>query len=346
MQYAQANRNRLMAGLFALSLVLVQTFCLYGAVASAQEVETPDQGFKLIVSPLPLALEAKPGERVSTDVKVMNGGTVSERVAISVMKFGAEGEDGSPKLLDPEPSDDFLSWISFSEKTFTAEPQQWKTIKVTIDTPKTAAFGYYYALVFARDNQKIEAQKANLLGAVAGLLLFDVNAPGAKRTADVLSFQSDKKVYEFLPANFTVRVKNTGNTHIAPRGNVFVKRGNDQLALLEVNKARGYILPGSVRAYSATWADGSPVFQVAEGTKERSLNWSNVSIGNFRMGKYTAEVVMAYNDGTRDIPVTGQVSFWVIPWRILAVLGVILLLVGAGIYALIIRPLLHRKAGK
>lgn len=332
-----------MAGFLAFSLVVVQVFGLFGVVAHAQEA-APDQGFKLVVAPLPLALETKPGERVSTDVKVMNGGTATERVAISVMKFGAEGEDGSPKLIDPEPTDEFLSWISFSEQTFTAEPNQWKTIKVTIDAPKTAAFGYYYALVFARDNQKIEAQKANLLGAVAGLLLLDVNAPGAKRTADVLSFESDRKVYEFLPANFTIRVKNTGNTHIAPRGNLFINKGSEQLSLLEVNKAKGYILPGSTRAYSAAWADGSPVFQVAEGSKERSLNWSNVSIGNFRMGKYTAEVVLAYNDGVRDVPVTGVVSFWVIPWRILAAVTLILLLVGAGIYALAIRPLRRKLA--
>ena len=338
------NRFRLVVLAFIFSFVGTQLLGLLTTVASAQQ-SNENAGFNLVVSPLPLALTTTPGTSVSTDVKVMNNEANAERVKISVMKFGAEGEDGSPKLLDPEPSDEYLEWISFSEQTFTAQPGQWKTIKVTINPPKTAAFGYYYALVFARDNQKVEAQKANLFGAVAGLLLLDVDAPGAKRSADALSFESTQKVYEFLPASFKMRIKNTGNTHVAPRGNVFIKQGDNEAEILELNKNKGYILPGSVRAFDASWSNGSPVF-ITDDNGKKQLSWKNMSLDTFRVGKYTAEAVVVYNDGKIDVPVKGQVSFWVIPWRILGAVALVGILILAGVYVLVIRPIVGKMKAK
>ncbi|MGB3073255.1 MAG: hypothetical protein WBB68_03290, partial [Candidatus Moraniibacteriota bacterium] len=37
-----------------------------------------------------------------------------------------------------------------------------------------------------------------------------------------------------------------------------------------------------------------------------------------RFGKYTAKMLLVYDDGTRDIPIEGVVSFWVMPWRLIA----------------------------
>ena len=40
---------------------------------------------------------------------------------------------------------------------------------------------------------------------------------------------------------------------------------------------------------------------------------------------------MIYNDGYRDIPLEAQTEFWVIPWRILLAILVILLLILFGL---------------
>ncbi|QQR78615.1 MAG: hypothetical protein IPJ68_06120 [Candidatus Moraniibacteriota bacterium] len=37
------------------------------------------------------------------------------------------------------------------------------------------------------------------------------------REITVTEFSTDKTVYEFLPVNFTVSLKNSGNVHVAPR---------------------------------------------------------------------------------------------------------------------------------
>jgi hypothetical protein len=74
----------------------------------------------------------------------------------------------------------------------------------------------------------------------------------------------------------------------------------------------------------ASWVDGFPVYKTvteADGTKtQSSLTWNFDKLSHFRIGRYTAKVVAIYNDGTRDIPITREVSFWVIPWKAILLL--------------------------
>lgn len=340
--------KRIAAGILAGLIVLA-------FITPLVRAQTNDEGsFNFVVSPLPVALEAKPGTTASTNLQIKNAGNSTERVKVTVLKFSAEGEDGTPKLLDVGPGDDFINWVTFSESRFDAEPNVFKTIKMNINIPSGAAFGYYYAVIFSRDGaeQNIQPEKANLLGAVASLVLLDVQAPGAKREAALTEYSTPKRTFEFLPADFTVRLKNTGNVHVAPRGNIFIKQGGQTKGLIEVNLNKGYILPGTFRKFTADWRDGNPVYKVKEvdgkvvldknGKQKHFLDWSNFNPSKLRMGKFDAKLVMVYNDGTHDVPVEGNVSFWVIPWRILGVFLVILLLLLAGLYALIGRPLRNR----
>lgn len=343
--------------LYALLLATVMVATVLAAallIPRANAQENSDGSFNLVITPLPLVLEAKPGTRATTQVKINNGNTVNEKIRISVMKFGAEGEDGTPKLIDIEPGDEFAKWISFSEDKFVAEPNVWKTIQITVDVPQSAAFGYYYALVFSRDNaaQQVEPGKSNLLGAVASLLLLDVQAPGASREAKLVEFSTPKRVYEFLPTDFTVRMQNKGNVHVAPRGNIFISRSKDKISLLEVNPSKGFILPDTYRKFSTKWEDGSPVYKIktadgkavlgSNGKQKSFLDWSSFNPSKIRFGKYTAHLVMVYNDGNRDIPVEGKVSFWVIPWRIIGAALLVAVLLFAGLYTTFIRPLKDR----
>lgn len=323
-----------------------------GPVAHAADNANPEGGLDLNVSPTSIALEVKPDAGVSTDLKIKNNELSTEHLKVSLLKFGAEGETGTPKLEDLSPGDDFAKWASFSQTHFDAQPNVWTTIKMTINPPKTAAFGYYYAVIFSRDTSAAQPKAANLLGAVASLVLLDVQAPGAKRQAQVVQFSTPKKVSEFLPVNFTVRMHNTGNVHVAPRGNIFVTKGGKNVALLEVNQTGGYILPDTFRQFTAAWSNGTPVYKVkmANGKavldkndkQQTYLDWSNFNPSKLRFGKYTAHLVMVYNDGNRDVPVEAYLSFWIMPWRILIIGFLILLLVLAGLYAVAFRPLWKR----
>src|SRR5581483_10292385 len=129
------------------------------------------EGVDLTTSPLPISLSVLPGNSVTTDVRVKNEGATTQQLKVSLMKFTAYGESGKPALKDREPGDDYFDWVSFSPSSFSAPPGQWQTIKMTISTPKTAAFGYYYAVVFTPQTAKPTGRGNVLIGSTAVLVL-------------------------------------------------------------------------------------------------------------------------------------------------------------------------------
>lgn len=342
-------------GSLLLLLIFLSGVFAPGARAAQPNPANPEGSFNIVVSPQPVSLVTKPGQKVSQELKIQNQSLATERVKISLMKFTAEGEAGDPHLLDFGPEEAEKDWVSFSRTIVNAEPNVWETVTMTINPPKSAAFGYYYAVIFSRDGaeeQTAADRQANLLGAVATLVLLNVDAPGAVQEAKIVNFGSNRKLYEFLPTDFNVRVNNSGNVHVAPRGNIFITQGGRQVAILEVNLNRGYVLPKTYRQFESAWKDGWPVYKVNESDGKvvlddsnkpiRSLDWDNFSPGKLRMGKYDARLVMVYNDGQGDISVEAKLSFWVIPWRIIGVSLLVLLLVGAGVWALVGRPIRSR----
>ena len=236
---------------------------LIASVAQAPAVLAAAPGFNFNVSPPSVAVETIPGEPITVDIRLQNEGTIPESVATKLMKFTPQGESGVPDLRNLTATDDFANWAVISPATFTAEPNEWKTVHLTISPPKTAAFGYYYAVQFSRaDTGKLlEKGKSNVIGAVASLILLDVKAPGAIRNVHVAEFSTKSRVQEFLPVDFNVRLNNVGNTHVGVRGSIAISKDGKQVGQVEVNSTKGYILPQSYRNFTTSWNDGTPVYQ-------------------------------------------------------------------------------------
>lgn len=323
-----------------LSLFFLSAFSfLFTPSSSAQTTDAglpAVAGLRLVTSPLPINLVTEPGKTITTEIKVKNGGTQKETLKIDLMKFKAYEDSGKPQLMERESSDDFLNWVTFSEPTFSLAPDEWKTITVTFHIPTTASFSYYYAFVFSRaeEAKSADSTQTTLVGGTAVLVLLEVRVPGAKREISVAEFSVDKQFYEFLPTTFNVKLKNTGNVHVAPRGNIFIDQGNTKdIAILEVNSEKGNILPNSNRTFDTAWNDGFPLYTAkiqdgkdvldAKGNPVYELKWDWNDASKLRFGKYTAKLLLIYDDGSRDVPIEGEVSFWVIPWRMLIALTVV-----------------------
>jgi len=300
-----------------------------GSPTAAAATSNSGAPFNIFTSPLPIDLTGPPGSTLSTDIRVKNGGDTNETFKVTLMKFSAYGDQGKPAIHDRGPGDDYFDWVSFSPQTFAAPPNVWQTVKMTINLPSTAAFGYYYAVIFSRaGDTPTHTNKENVLvGSSAVLVLVDAQVPGAKRAAQVVSFTSDKHVYEFLPATFQVKLHNSGNVHLIAHGDIFISKGGKTVAKLAVNSARGNVLPGSNRVFAASWDDGFPVYV----TKERGgqvlldsqdkpvkgLRWDFSKFSKLKFGHYTAHLLMAYDNGQADVPLNAELSFWVIPWRVI-----------------------------
>jgi hypothetical protein len=312
-------------------------------ILSTQGASAANNPFNLTASPLPVNLVTTPGKTVSTPIQIENTGTDTVKLKVQLLKFGAFGSEGKPSITEPGPNDAYVHWAHFSETSFEAPPNVFHTITMTINPPKEAAFGYYYAVVFSVDGQPTPTtpNQNKVSGALATLVLLDVQAPGEKRAMSVASFSSAKKVYQYVPATFNISIKNTGNVHGIPTGNIFISRNKSTtIDILDVNKEQGNVLPKSSRLFQATWSDGFPsygpkrqngqVISDKRGKPIQQLNWDTSKISKLRFGRYYAHLTLIYNDGAKDIPIEAETSFWVIPWEaiLIALIPILIILFG------------------
>lgn len=289
--------------------------------------EQPTTGISLTVSPIFINLITDPGIPVSSQFKVRNNSNVTEYLKVGILKFVAQ--DGVALALDDiDETDEFPKWVTFSEKEFILDSNLEKTIKVTLSPPKDAALGYYYAFTISRIEDKSGAGEVVLSGIPAVPILMEVRSPLAKRELQMVDFRTDKPIYEYLPTEFQVTVKNTGNVHSIPFGDIFVDSSNtEDIAILPINPKRGNIIPQANRTYSVVWDDsmavtvpkkeGDRVVEDKNGKPVFTTKWDFSKADKFRFGKYTARMLLVYDNGQRDIPIEATVSFWVIPWKIL-----------------------------
>ena len=302
------------------------------------------QAISLTTSPVTLNLVIKPGTSETKELQLKNNSRQAVTIDMKVQIFGPSGTEGHAAITEPKPGDESTKWVHFSPAHFVAQPGVTNKVKMTIDMPASASLGYYYAVIF---QPAIDAKAApgtsTIKGSNAILVLVDTKAGDQKRQVQVSDFSVDKKVYEYLPAKFSVRVHNGGNIYLAPTGNIFISRHKDithTLATLDVNNGSANVLPRSDRIFTVKWTDGFPAFKDKlengqpvldkKGNPVQQLVWNtSASISKIRFGKYYAQLTLVYNNGNRVVPVTGVVSFWVIPWKLilLLVFGLILLAV-------------------
>jgi len=297
--------------------------------------------FYLQVSPSPLVATVKPGQTTALDIKIRNQGPTAENLKIVPRTFTFDSNN-QKVALDDTKQPDIAGWISFSAPTFTVQPGQVYTETLKLAVPKDAGFSYSFALIISRASNTTDISDGRLLnGSVAIFTLLNVDRPGAVRKLELTSFTPAKGSTEDLPVTLNATVKNTGNTIAQISGNVFIQRSADDKTptdTLDFNKTNGFILPGTQRVFSVDWSNGFQVESTAtadDGTTKTTTNWNWNKLGDIRFGRYTAKLVAVYDDGHRDVPVQGETSFWVIPWKILLVVLAVILLIAAGVWNIV-----------
>jgi len=312
---------------------------LAGALLAPLSAGAQQTAVNLTVSPSSLDLTTTPGATITDRIRVRNNSSRPLALRVKVEKVVPTSDEAGLTIQEAAPSDEFLQWVHFAAPTFTAQPGEWIDIPFTLTTPPQAAFGYYFAFVITPAEEGSEGNVA-LSAGVAVLGALKVQVPGAIAAAELVSFKPTHVINEWLPADFTVTVRNTGNIHIKPRGNIFIQRGDGSpIALLEVNPALANVLPGAIRTFSTSWSDGffteEPVMK--DGAIEHDKNgqprrhlvihWNKLT--EFRLGKYTAHLLMVYDTGERDATLEGETTFWVIPYKLIGglLLGFILALI-------------------
>lgn len=322
---------------FASALLIFFGLAFFITGAKAQE---NDQALNLTVSPPVIELIASPGEQVIERFRVRNNNSEPVVLQIEARRLISDPTEGSP-VPENEAQGEELQWVTFDRPEFTANPLEWQDITFTIDIPEDAAYGYYYVFrISPKEGAQIETTGATVQGELLVVTLLNVLQDGALSTTELVSFGAENAVSEYLPVDFNVRLKNTGNIHVKPQGNIFITRGGgEEISILEVNPGVGSILPGGTREFEASWNDGFMVKEIVTENGEPVLdengnvrtkityNWNKLT--DFRFGPYEAKLLMVYDDGEKDVTLEAVTTFWVVPWKALIglVVGIIVIIV-------------------
>lgn len=307
---------------------------------TASAANSPTAPFSLEVTPSPIVETVKPAERKTIELRIRNAGNGIEKLRMELRDFETSSQ-GEVSLNDSAPRD-LEKWVTFSNPQFEIKSGEWFTQTVILDVPNEAAFSYGFAILISRVEKATPAPgQANLQGSVAVFTLINVDRLGAKRSFSVESFQTSRRLYEYLPASFSYTIKNTGNAIVRPEGNIFIQRtsSSQPISVLKLNEANSYIIPETSRTFRNQWSSGFPVFQEKKSADNAQaqmvLHWDLSQAQEFRFGHYVAKMVAIYNDGQRDVPIEAEVGFWVIPWKIMALGLVVVAILVIGLVAII-----------
>jgi len=294
--------------LFAtIGLIIVASFIgvfTHTTLTSAQAANGSGQGLE--IAPPLINLSADPGQTVTAQIQIRDVTNTDLIVTGAINDFVAAGEDGTPKLILEETEKSPYSikdWISPLPE-LTLKSRQILPITITINVPSSAAPGGYYGVIrFTGTPPELKDTGVSLSASLGTLLLLTVNGT-PKENLSIEEFSVNKNggtgtVFESAPLQFVERLNNSGNIHEQPTGQATITDmfGN-KVAVVNVNQPPTNILPGSIRKY------------------DQMLD--SKTIGNkILFGRYTAELKLTY--GTDKKIITQSISFWVIPYTLIAI---------------------------
>lgn len=311
-------KNKLLIPLFAFAIAL------FGVMAFAQNANA------VAVSPVLIEHELAPGMNANGKIRVTNLAEKTQTYYVESLRFVPIGEEGRQEYIDPE--DDvtsFSDWFSFEQSSYDIQGKSTLEIDYTLAAPLNAEPGGHYGAVFFSLDPPQTGEKfvGSRISSKTGVLFLIKIAGDITEQANIESFTTDKKVYSHLPTKFNLRIKNTGNVHFRPKGTLEVRNmWGSIVARVPVNPSKSAVLPNSIRKVNTWWAKSN---QLAKGGFIAGLSneWHN-----FGLGRYSAKVNATY--GSQNKPFAEQeVSFWVLPWRMILILAILLIVLYIGIRA-------------
>lgn len=325
---------------------LTISICLFAYLLITQ-ANAQEGNYDVTVSPVFFDLSVNPGGSLNEKVRIKNNTNSPISVSVEVNKL--TGDETGELTITEEDDTNSLDWFSFEETKYKLPPLEWTTIPFTITVPDTAAYGYYYTINFKQTGVEETGETgATLTGVAAVPVLLNVRKDGAVAEARLVDFSAGSYVNEYLPVEFTVKIENTGNVHIRPRGNIFISgNGQENINSIDVNDGSGAIIPNTSRSFISFWTNGFIVREITtvdgEEVSKLKINWNQLT--DFRFGKYTANLIMVYDNGERDVPIESSIAFWVIPYKVI-IGAVILIIVVLLVARWVLRRYINREVKK
>jgi hypothetical protein len=258
----------------------------------------------LTAIPPRLEITAKPGQILTKEIKVRNESKVEKTISTSVRDFIVTDDLGTP--LQIENTDQSMnrwtasSWIQTSPSILKIKPGETKSIVLTVITPDNALAGGHYAMVLHTPSSDVNiTQTGAAVETNVGTLVY-ITVPGdITENASIKEF-SAPKFSEYGPINFKTIVSNLSDIHITPAGSINVYN-TFGLKTAQIKLDNTNIFPYTSREFI--------------NTLDRKL----------MLGRYKAQITAAY--GTTGQLLVATLFFWVIPYKLIALLVAIVVII-------------------
>jgi hypothetical protein len=240
----------------------------------------------------------------STEGKMAIRNETDEPVSfnVTVQDFIVSDTRGTPTILAPDTLSNkysAASWIGVSPTRFTVPAHGRQELSYYIQVPSTARpGGHYAAVVYSPATDKGVGSTGATVNSQIGTL-FSVTIDGPITEKALVSKFSVPFFQEYGPIDVQTQVKNLGDEHIHPLGQITVNSwfGKDVQPLHENN-----VFPEAARDYV------------------------NVFGQKWMFGRYVATFQGTYGRNN-NLPLMATVVFWVFPWKLIVV--IILVIVAA-----------------
>ncbi len=276
-----------------------------GEEALAYQIETlPDVSVEgdVVIGPGKIELSLDPGGTAQETIYFTNrtGRTVNFTVNVEDFKGSRDVNQGTVFLGDQKGPYSLKDYLHPDTWTFTLNHGQRMVLPVKIEIPQDAEPGGLYGVVFgtAQPPEYDRAANGNEAAATVGIAarvgtLFFIKVNGnAKEDGQLNNFSTkdNKSYYEQGPINFQFTYVNNGNVHLVPYG------------LIEISNMAGKKV-GQIEI--------PPYFAMPDSERLNEAKWDKKML----FGKYTA--MLSLNRGYGDIVDSKQISFWVVPWKLM-----------------------------
>lgn len=276
--------------------------------ASTEEISNPYVIEKLpsaeafgdfVVGPGRVELEIKPGESKTVEIFVSNRISSDRLFELSAedVSGSADGKQAVTLLGEERGPYTIKDYISFPARTFPLNLGERARVPVTISIPSDAEPGGYYGSVLVSTTQLTE--EASEVVAQSPIIarigtLFFIRVPGqVVQSGEVtgLSLVPKQWWYESGPMRLNILFENTGSVHLNPYGELRITNlFGEEVGYVELEP--WFVLPKSLRS--------------------REIVWDR----EFLFGRYTATAFV--NRGYDDVVDEVSVSFYVLPWKVVA----------------------------
>jgi len=293
---------------YYLGMLLFLGVFYFAGSARAQEVFQSTTGVQ--ISPVRFDWDMNSGEERTGTINLKNYSDKTYEVEVGVEDFYVSDDSSEAQFFIPNQNHplyayDVINWISAPDKQ-TLSPGEGRDVIFKVKVPKATPTGGYYGALFFKnklgeaDQKPAEGSQLVVNQRVGALLVMAVKGEQPiKRSAQLNSFLSTKKVFWENPAELSAQILNDGNLHFKGSGKIDIFKFGSKKETLNLDPRIMY--PGKIRNYSEKW-NFSP--------------WG--------YGWYKAELSFASEDG--GITLVGATSFWVIPWKTTVAVAVLLLI--------------------